>query len=100
MTTQFACFTSTKVQILTSLTWRHQEAIVDFTRVLQIHPKNAHAYFRRAFAYKALGSFDNAANDFETAKAIAPENPLLIVNYLQLYSTPVIELCKAGQEVY
>jgi hypothetical protein len=26
---------------------RQQEAIVDFTRVLQVHPKNAHAYFRR-----------------------------------------------------
>jgi len=79
---------------------RQQEAIVDFTRVLQIHPKSAHAYFRRAFAYKALGNFENSANDFETAKAISPENPLLVVNYLQLYQTPVIELCKAGQEIY
>ena len=54
----------------------------------------------RAFAHKALGNFESSANDFETAKAIAPENPLLVVNYLQLHTTPVIELCKAGQEVY
>jgi tetratricopeptide (TPR) repeat protein len=79
---------------------RHKEAIVDFTRVLQIHPKSAHAYFRRAFAYKALGNYEDSANDFETAKAIAPNNPLLVINYLQLHATPVIELCKAGQEVY
>ena len=54
----------------------------------------------RAVAHKALGNFESSANDFETAKAIAPENPLLVVNYLQLHNTPVIELCKAGQEVY
>ena len=65
-----------------------------------MHSKNAHAYFRRGFAYKALGRFDEAAQDFETAKAIAPGNPLLVVNYFQLNSTDVIELCKAGQEVY
>ena len=79
---------------------RQHEAITDFTRVLQIHPQSAHAYFRRGFAYKALGHFENAANDFETAKAIAPDNPMLVINYIQLHATPVIELCKAGQEVY
>jgi len=79
---------------------RSHEAILDFTRVLRMHSKNAHAYFRRGFAYKALGKFDEAAQDFETAKAIAPDNPLLVVNYFQLHSTDVIELCKAGQEVY
>lgn len=53
-----------------------QEAIADFTRVLKMHNKNAHAYFRRAFAYKALGMFEQSAQDFETAKVpLAPPPP-------------------------
>ena len=79
---------------------RYTEAVLDFSRVLRVHPKNAHAYFRRGFAYKSLGRFDEAAQDLETAKAMQPDNPLLVVNYLQLHRTDVIELCKAGQETY
>ena len=73
---------------------------MDFSRVIRVHPNNSHAYFRRGLAHKSLGRFEEAANDLETAKALAPDNPLLVVNYLQLHSTDVIELCKAGQEVY
>ena len=42
-----------------------------------MHNKNAHAYFRRAFAYKALGMFEQSAQDFETAKVplAPPRNP-------------------------
>jgi len=31
-----------------------QKAIEDFTEVIKKNPKNAHAYFRRAFSYKKL----------------------------------------------
>ena len=34
------------------------------------------------------------------AKAIAPVNPMLVINYIQLHATPVIGLGQAGQEVY
>lgn len=33
----------------------HKEALEDFNIVIKRNPKNAHAYFRRAFSLKALG---------------------------------------------
>jgi hypothetical protein len=32
----------------------HKEAIEDFNQVIKRNPKNANAYFRRAFSHKAL----------------------------------------------
>ena len=32
----------------------HEEAVQDFTAVVDRNPKNAHAHFRRAFSLKAL----------------------------------------------
>ena len=32
----------------------HEQAVEDFTLVIKKNPKNAHAYFRRAFSLKAL----------------------------------------------
>ena len=61
-------------------------------------PSNAHAYFRRAFAHKALKNYDDAASDFEKAKELDPSNPALIVNYKRIHDTECIELCKAGEE--
>jgi len=34
-----------------------EKAIADFTEVIKKNPKNAHAYFRRAFSYKRIGVF-------------------------------------------
>lgn len=61
-------------------------------------PKIAHAYFRRAFSYKALGKFDLAAEDFEKAKIIDPLDPSLVVNYSKLDKIDIIILCKPGEE--
>lgn len=33
----------------------HEKAVDDFNGVIKRNPKNAHAYFRRAFSLKALG---------------------------------------------
>jgi hypothetical protein len=32
----------------------HEKAIEDFSSVIKRNPKNAHAYFRRAFSFKAM----------------------------------------------
>lgn len=39
-----------------------------YLQVLQLQPNNAHAYFRRAFAHKSVQKFDEAAEDFESAR--------------------------------
>eukprot|EP00351_Strombidinopsis_sp_SopsisLIS2011_P004411 CAMPEP_0116882806 /NCGR_PEP_ID=MMETSP0463-20121206/15162_1 /TAXON_ID=181622 /ORGANISM="Strombidinopsis sp, Strain SopsisLIS2011" /LENGTH=56 /DNA_ID=CAMNT_0004536607 /DNA_START=985 /DNA_END=1155 /DNA_ORIENTATION=- len=52
----------------------HANSITDFDTVIKRNPKNAHAYFRRAFSLKALKKFGAAADDFEKAKALDPLN--------------------------
>lgn len=76
----------------------YERAESDFTSVIKMNPTNAHAYFRRAFARKALGHLDASADDFETAKALDPENPHLVMNYRDLHDTEVIVLCAPGEE--
>ncbi|TMW56392.1 hypothetical protein Poli38472_006402 [Pythium oligandrum] len=76
----------------------HEEAIEDFTVVIRHNPNNAHAYFRRGFALKALGRVREAASDIETAKLLDPSNPRLVVNYNEIKDTECIILCEPGQE--
>jgi Tfp pilus assembly protein PilF len=59
----------------------HENAILDFSTVIQKNPKNAHAHFRRAFSYKSLKQFSEATEDFEMAKKLDPLNPKMVVNY-------------------
>lgn len=46
------------------LTDQYKKALDDYSEVITLQPKNSHAYFGRAFAYKALKEYDNAAEDF------------------------------------
>jgi tetratricopeptide (TPR) repeat protein len=77
---------------------RHEEAVQDFDAVIKRKPKNAHAYFRRAFSLKALKRFAEAADDFENAKKYDPLNPKLVVNYKHLKGVSCIVLCEPGDE--
>lgn len=66
--------------------------------VIKRNPKNAHAYFWRAFSQKALKFYDWAADDFEEAKALDPLDPQLVVNYKKLQGMTCIVLCRPGEE--
>ena len=59
---------------------------------------NAHAYFRRAFAHKALKHFKEAAEDFERAKRLDPLNSKLVVNHRGIKEVNFLEVCKPGNE--
>lgn len=76
----------------------HSQAIDDFDTVIKKNPKNAHAFFRRAFSQKASKKFNLAAEDFERAKELDPRNAKLVVNYKQLKGVTCIVLCDAGEE--
>lgn len=76
----------------------HTSALRDFTRVLDLQPTNAHAFFRRAFSYKAMGLYSEAAEDFEAAKEFAPDDPRMIVNYRRLTSINCVSLGPCGRE--
>lgn len=76
----------------------HEKAVEDFSLVIKKNPKNAHAHFRRAFSYKALKRYAEAADDFEKAKELDPLNPKMVVNYKKLKGITCIVLCKPGEE--
>lgn len=76
----------------------YDEAIADFSFVLQHNPNNAHACFRRGFAHKAVGDLAAAAADLEAAKMLDPTNLQLVVNYRELRDTECVILCPPGQE--
>lgn len=57
------------------------KSIEDFSRVIRLNKRHAHAYFRRGFAFKALKRFKEATDDFEMAKDLDPLNQKLVVNY-------------------
>lgn len=59
----------------------HESAVADFTTVIKKNPKNAHAYFRRAFSLKSLKKYSESVEDFEVARSLDPLNPMIIVNY-------------------
>ena len=77
---------------------QYAPALRDFNQVIKHNPTNAHAHFRRAFVHKALGHLEAAADDFEVAKMLDPDNPHLIVNYKTLHDTECIILCRPGDE--
>ncbi|KAL4164917.1 hypothetical protein KRP22_003656 [Phytophthora ramorum] len=76
----------------------HAEALADFSFVIAQQPTNAHAYFRRGFANKALGDFSAAAHDLQTARLLDPNNLQLVVNYKELRDVECIVLCAPGEE--
>ena len=70
----------------------------DFDFVIRKNPKNANAYFRRAFSLKALKQYNRAIEDFEKAKQLDPMNESLMVNYKKLKGVQCIVLCEPGAE--
>ncbi|OQS06804.1 hypothetical protein THRCLA_01162 [Thraustotheca clavata] len=76
----------------------YEEAIQDFNQVLSVNPTNAHALFRRGFAFKAIGKHVDAAQDLQKAKQLDPHDPLLMVNFKDLHDTECIVLCPPGHE--
>ena len=66
--------------------------------VVRKNPKNANAYFRRAFSLKSLKRYDEAIDDFEKAKHLDPMNERLMVNYKKLKGVQCIVLCEPGDE--
>ena len=53
-------------------------AVADFTTVIAVDPKFAHAFFARGHAYASLGDFDRAIADYSEAIRL---NPRLVGAY-------------------
>lgn len=46
-----------------------------------MQPTNPNVYFGRAFAYKGIKKYQEAADDFEKATTLDPSSPQFTVNY-------------------
>ena len=53
-----------------SLLGNEQEAILDYTRAIQLDPDNAMAYYGRALCYASIGNYQQANADKAKAKAL------------------------------
>ena len=78
----------------------HQEAVADFDEVIKRSPKNAHAYFRRAFSLKTLKRFAAAAEVFEKARNLDTMNPHMLMNHKKPKEVSCIVLCDPGKEKF
>ncbi|EEQ97725.1 tetratricopeptide repeat protein, tpr, putative [Perkinsus marinus ATCC 50983] len=66
--------------------------------VLRWQPLNSRALFRRAFSFKALKMFDEAAEDFEAARELEPDDIRFVVDYKKIADFETVTLCPAGHE--
>ncbi|EER06235.1 tetratricopeptide repeat protein, tpr, putative [Perkinsus marinus ATCC 50983] len=76
----------------------HEKALKDFCEVLRWQPLNSRALFRRAFSFKALKMFDEAAEDFEAARELEPDDIRFVVDYKKIADFETVTLCPAGHE--
>ena len=51
---------------------RYEEAIKQYTRIIQLSPQNAWAFLNRSHAYQALGDNEKAGIDLATARKFDP----------------------------
>ncbi len=54
---------------------RYDEAIVEYTRSINLQPRNPDAYLGRAYAYQQLRQYDNALADYTRATEVDPKDP-------------------------
>jgi len=74
---------------------KHAAAIDAFNVSIQIDPKNAHAFFRRAWSHKAVGGkggITAAGSDFETAKGLRWDDPNFAIDYKKIAKYEYMEL--------
>lgn len=53
---------------------QYKEAIRDFSRVIEIDPENANAYFNRGCCYDSVGELDLAISDYSVALELDMRN--------------------------
>ena len=54
----------------------YREAIIDFSKAIEIDPKDSYLYFWRGFAYEFLEEYPNAVKNLKISQQLDPEFPL------------------------
>ena len=58
-----------------------QEAIVDFSKAIELDPQNAVYWHNWACCYRNMGDLDSALWDFDQAVNLDPSNPIIFSNW-------------------
>jgi len=64
----------------------YQEALKDYTKVIELDPVNAGAYSNRGIVHARLGNNQEAVNDSNKALALAPDDDMFYYNAACMYS--------------
>ena len=64
---------------------KYLESIDDYSKGIELDPKNSYLYFGRGMSYEYLGQNEEALNDLKMSLLIDPNNSLVIdmIDYLQ-----------------
>ena len=54
----------------------YRESIIDFSKAIEIDPKDSYLYFWRGFAYEFLEEYPNAVKNLKISQQLDPEFPL------------------------
>ena len=54
---------------------RYDDALADFTRAIELDPRDAGALASRAQTYRLMGRYDDALADFTSAIELDPSTP-------------------------
>ena len=63
----------------------HDEAILEFTRAIELEPSMTDAHVSRASVYLEIGDAESALDDLRTAGRLEPENAELLLVRGQVY---------------
>lgn len=78
-----------------------EQAITDFSMVIQLDSQNAESYSTRGFAYAYQGKYDESMDDYSKAIQLAPENAQIYSSrgtayfYLEQYDLAINDYSKA-----
>ena len=71
---------------------QYDQALFDFTKAIELNPKDADAYINRGFVYDKKGQYDQAISNFTKALEINPK-------YAEAYCNRGIAYGKKGNTV-
>ena len=54
----------------------YRESIIDFSKAIELDPKDSYLYFWRGFAYEFLEEYPNAVKNLKISQQLDPEFPL------------------------
>ncbi len=64
---------------------RYLESIIDYSRAIELDPKNSYLYFSRGMSYKYLGQKEEALKDLKMSQLLDPyfDLPKIIIDFLE-----------------